>query len=127
MAYISTQEVAAIRQALKADMPEFKFSVSKGSGSLSVRVCILKGPVDFGETIQNVNHYWMHDHFADRPEALAALKKIELIIKTAPATVNGRGWFDKSDPQTDYFHTAYYYDISIGKYDKEYVLQEAVA
>lgn len=122
MAYITTQEVAAIRQALKTEMPEFKFSVSKGSGSLSVRVAILKGPVDFGNTLTSVNHYWMHEHFADRPEALAVLNKVEKIIKTAPAIAGGREWFDKSDIQTDYFHTAYYYDITVGKYNKEYML-----
>ena len=30
------------------------------------------------------------------------------------------GWFDKSDIQTDYFHTAYFIDINVGKWNKPY-------
>jgi len=30
-------------------------------------------------------------------------------------------WFDKSDIQTDYFHTAYYIDINVGKWNKPYI------
>jgi len=29
-------------------------------------------------------------------------------------------WFDNSDPMTDYFHTAYYVDVNIGKWNQEY-------
>jgi len=32
----------------------------------------------------------------------------------------GTGWFDKSDIMTDYFHTAWYNDINIGKWNKAY-------
>jgi hypothetical protein len=121
MAHITTAEVAAIRKELKAQLPEYKFSVCKGAGSHSVSVSILKGPVDFGATYESVNHYWMDRHYADRPAALEVLSMIELIIKTAPASVAGRGWFDESDVQSDYFHTAYYYNIAIGQWDNPYV------
>ena len=30
------------------------------------------------------------------------------------------GWFDKSDIQTDYFHTAYFIGINVGKWNKPY-------
>jgi hypothetical protein len=29
-------------------------------------------------------------------------------------------YFDHSDAQVDYFHTAYYFDISIGAWDKPF-------
>ena len=40
--------------------------------------------------------------------------KIETEVKAA------LGWFDKSDSMTDYFHTAFYYHASVGKWDKPY-------
>jgi hypothetical protein len=128
MAYINAQEVAAIRAELKAQLPEYKFGVRKGPGSLSVEVSILSGPVDFGHEHKEVNHYWMHQHFADRPDALAVLEQIEQIIKTAPANAPGGSmWFDKSDSMTDYFHTAFYYHIHVGKWNTPYTCTKAYA
>ena len=36
--------------------------------------------------------------------------------------MRGALWFDKSDSMTDYFHTAYFMDINIGRWDKPYQL-----
>ena len=36
--------------------------------------------------------------------------------------MKGAIWFDKSDIMTDYFHTAFYIDINIGRWDKPYKL-----
>ncbi len=36
--------------------------------------------------------------------------------------MRGALWFDKSDMMTDYFHTAYYMDINIGRWNKPYKL-----
>ena len=36
--------------------------------------------------------------------------------------MKGTKWFDKSDIMTDYFHTAYYIDINVGKWNKPYVV-----
>ena len=33
-------------------------------------------------------------------------------------------WYDKSDAMTDYFNTAYYVDVNIGKWDKPYSLEK---
>lgn len=33
------------------------------------------------------------------------------------------GWFDKSDSMSDYFHTAHYMNVNIGKWNKPYVLE----
>jgi len=42
-------------------------------------------------------------------------------MKTAPASIEGgRAWYDNSDAMTDYFDTAYYTNIRIGKWDKPY-------
>jgi hypothetical protein len=123
MAYISAQEVKAIRDELKAQFPKFKFGVRKGSGSLSVDVTIKSGPADFsdvtayGNGYGQVNQYYLQNY----GEHQAFLEQIMRIVKLAPSTVpGGRRWFDESDAMTDYFHTAYYIHLSIGAWNKPY-------
>ena len=36
------------------------------------------------------------------------------------AAMKGDKWYDRSDIMTDYFDTAYYTDINVGKFDKGY-------
>lgn len=38
------------------------------------------------------------------------------------AAMKGDGWYNNSDPMTDYFDIAYYTDINVGKWDKGYEL-----
>ena len=133
MAYISTEEVAAIRKELKKELPEYKFSVTKHHHS-SVTVAFMKGPAfaefqsrdrytgefkdDVIEGHEQLNHYWAMDFYGEKNGAL--IKKVEKIIKTAPVKAGGREWYDKSDAMTDYFDTAYYMNIHVGKWDKPY-------
>ncbi len=125
MAYISAQDVAAIRKELKAAFPGWKFAVRKGSGSLSVDVVILQGTVDFSENLDHgycqVNQYWIDSHWTNL-EARAALNKINDIMHNAPGRAGGKVFFDNSDAQTDYFHTAFYTHLSIGDWRKNYAL-----
>ena len=133
MAYVTTAEVSAIRKALKAKYPNMKFSV-RNRDHTSVDVSIMKSDIDFSDILVvpcgnygsdetkavdnvSVNHYYPDNYgkFAD------LFKGILEIIKKAPGTVEGgREWFDKSDSMSDYFHTAFYIDLSIGKWDKPY-------
>jgi Large polyvalent protein associated domain 29 len=125
MAYISAEDVKAIRTELKQAFPNWKFSVRKGSGSLSVDVSILQGDVDFSENLQNgytqVNQYWIDSHWANL-EARAALNRINEIMHNAPGRAGGKVFFDESDAMTDYFHTAFYTHLSIGAWNKNYAL-----
>jgi hypothetical protein len=124
MAYISATEVSAIRKELKAQFPKFKFGVRKGSGSLSVDVTVKSGPVDFSDIFDQtsrsyaqINQY----HLGNYGKHEKFFEQILRIIKIAPSTVEGgRRWFDESDAQTDYFHTAYYIHLQIGEWDKPY-------
>ena len=133
MAYISTPEVAAIRKQLKEQLPQYKFSVKRDHTS-SVTVAFMKGPA-FKEfvyrdrngdnvagdinTHEQLNHYHAEYFYGEKNGAI--IKKVEKIIKTAPY-LEGVGdlWFDKSDSMSDYFHTAYYLSIHVGKWDKPY-------
>jgi hypothetical protein len=120
MAYISKEDVAAIRQELKAQFPKWRFGVRKGSGSLSVDVNILQGTCAFeGKDYAQVNQYWIKDHWQDE-EDRKALEKINEIMHNAPGRAGGRVYFDESDAMTDYFHTAFYTHLSIGQWDKRY-------
>ncbi len=128
MAYISAQDVAAIRKELKETFPKFKFAVRKGSGSLSVDVVIQKATFAFEDTFKDafqgkryaqVNQYWIPQHFQDLEER-AFLEKVNEIMHNAPGRAGGKVFFDESDAMTDYFHTAFYTHLSIGQWDKEY-------
>lgn len=124
MAYASTELVARIRAELKETFPAskgWKFSVRKGSGSLSVNVSVVTFPkgynflpesinlFDPNELHWQVNHYHIDSAGLGKKET-AALKKINEIMH--------REHWDKSDIMTDYFHCAYYTHLEIGKWNK---------
>jgi hypothetical protein len=124
MAYISKEDVQAIRAELKQAFPKWKFSVRKGSGSLSVDVNIMQGTCAFeGKEYAQVNNYWIKDHWQDADDQ-AALLKIDEIMHNAPGRAGGRVYFDESDAMTDYFHTAFYTHMQIGSWDRKYICVE---
>jgi hypothetical protein len=141
MAYMNQERKAKIAQSLKPVLA--KYGVK---GSLSVRnhssiVLTLKsGKINFIENYiktdadsnigrkmaqdqidylrknqsMDVNPYWFKEHFSGSAkdfltEAMQALKSAD--------------WYDESDAMTDYFNTAYYVDINVGKWNKPYVLE----
>lgn len=133
MAYISAEDVKAIREELKQAFPKWKFSVRKGSGSLSVDVNIMQGTCAFAEGFEKsfqgrrycqVNQYWIKDHWKDEDDQ-KALIQINEIMHNAPGRRDpSRAYFDESDAMTDYFHTAFYTHLSIGKWDQDYTCVE---
>jgi hypothetical protein len=111
-------------------------------GSLSVRnhstivLTLTSGPIDFiGDLNQTrqfgyvtaevdkdkmreryeivINPYWYQEHYTG--QSLAFLSEIFPALK-------GADWYDRSDIQTDYFDTAYYVDVNVGKWNKPYIL-----
>jgi hypothetical protein len=137
MAYVNQEMKSKIAAAVKPILA--KYGVK---GSLSVRnhmaiVLTLKsGKIDFignsnrvcGNShyqlsrgfnpntsgYDTVNKYWYQDHYDGLAQAFIA----EAIIALQSA-----GWYDRSDAMTDYFDTAYYLDINIGRWDKPYVVE----
>ena len=123
MAYISAQDVKAIRDELKATFPKFKFGVRKGYEGSSVDVTIKQGPVDFAEVFTQgrgayaqINEYHLYNY----GKYQTFFEQVLEIIKCAPARAGGRAWFDKSDSQIDYFHIAYYIHLNVGEWDSPY-------
>ena len=87
MAYISKEDVKAIREELKVAFPELKFGVKKmHGGSNGVDVTIKSGKVDFsdcfthGDGYAQINQYHTH-MYGDHQAMFDAIHKI---IKTAP-------------------------------------------
>ena len=140
MAYMNQERKAKIATVLKPILA--KYGVK---GSLSVRnhstICLTlkSGKIDFIENFiktdadsyigrkmdqnqidylrknqaMDVNPYWFQDHFNGvakefLTEAFKALKAAD--------------WYDESDAMTDYFNTAYYVDLNVGKWNKPYVV-----
>ena len=72
MPYISSEEVAAIRKAIRAALPEYSISVTKQHHS-TVQVSIMSGPI---APVEHVNVYWYKENLEDRPDAVAVIDAI---------------------------------------------------
>lgn len=114
MAYMNQERKAKIAANVKPILKKYGMK-----GSLSVRnhmsICltITQGPIDFdGDRIQ-VNPYWYQEHFSGKAK--------EFLSEVVPAMYSA-DYYDNSDAMTDYFDTAYYVDVNIGKWNKPYQL-----
>ena len=114
MAYVTNEIKSTVLAALKPVFKKYgiKATVSKGSYASTLSVNISAGDIDFGDTYQQVNVYWIDDHY--QGIAKEFLNEVLKTIKTAGE------WYDNSDSQIDYFDTAFYININIGKWNKPY-------
>jgi predicted ATP-binding protein involved in virulence len=118
MAYINSEEVKQIRNKLKTEFPQLKFSVVN-EHSMSVSVSIMKSNIDFqdilkGDTDKSINHYHIDQYGKHKP---MFLKMIDIIQNGSD-----KKWYNKSDSMTDYFDVAFYFDLNIGRWDRPYEL-----
>lgn len=117
MPYMSPERVKEIRKQIKKEFPEFKFSIRTIHYS-TVSVAILSGPIEmiyddiYHDRYQQVNHYYLDDHYGEHPEVLKVLKRIYEIMNEGNYTEVVDG---------DYGAVPRFYcDISIGQYNKPY-------
>jgi len=124
MAYMNQDKKAVIAAKLKPVLK--KYGVK---GTLSVRnhssivLNVKSGAIDFFEDYGDredarkfgiqVNPYWFQDHFVGKSKAF---------LTEAFDALKGAGYYNNSNAMIDYFDTAYYYDINIGKWNKPYEL-----
>jgi hypothetical protein len=124
MAYMNQEKKSVIAAKLKPVLK--KYGVK---GTLSVRnhssivLNVKAGKVDFFTDYGDredarkfgiqVNPYWFHEHFTG---------KAKKFLTEAFDALKSAGYYNNSDAQIDYFDTAYYYDINIGKWNKPYEL-----
>lgn len=137
MAWMNQERKAKIASALKPVLA--KYGVK---GSLSVRnhstivLTVKSGKIDFIGNFNrvcsntpryvasgwsprtdyiSVNPYWFHEHFDGDAKDF---------ITEAMQALKAASWYDKSDAMVDYFDTAYYIDLDIGKWNKPYTLEK---
>jgi len=118
MAYVTSQQIKQTREALKIAFPDFKFMVRKShAGSTSINVSIMSGPLDFDSPKggRTVNQYHVGMHY--EPHVIPLLEAVIKVIKFG----SERQWYDRSDAMTDYFDTAFYLDVEMGRWGKPYV------
>lgn len=113
MAYMSKENAARIRKQLKAQFPEFKFSV-RNDNHTAISVSILSGPVLF-DTLRP-EYSQLNNYYPENYENSEILKSMLAIIN--------EGNYDKSDSQTDYFCVGWYVSLNQGQYNRPYKLIE---
>ena len=132
---MNQQKKAVIASNLKPVLKKYGLKGSLSVNNHSTIVLTVKsGKIDFiknfNSTTQNrpggfrngsaaekyisVNPYWYQEHFSGQSKEF---------LTEAMAALKGADWYDKSDAQYDYFDTAYYVDINIGKWNKPYIVE----
>lgn len=118
MPYIKPDEVKAIRNAIKNEFKNYKFSITTIDYS-EVNVTILEADIDFNLNecgYEQVNHYWIENNYDNNPIARDFLLRIIEIIETVKPNCI-------VDDNPDYGSIPnYYMSIHIGKWDKPYKL-----
>jgi hypothetical protein len=135
MAYMNQERKAKIKANLDKALKGTGVKYSLKCCNLSITCTIKSAPVDFiansNETCaadfyqvargfqpeksgySQVNPYHFKNHFSG--EALELMSKIVKSMYSAD-------YYDNSDAQTDYFDTAYYVNVNIGRWDKPFVV-----
>ena len=115
MAYIGQKEKKELAPAIKAVLKKFGMKGTIGiDHHRGLKVNLKEGVIDFGEVYHQVNTYHIEKFYGT---GIAGQFLNELV-----AAMKGTKWYDNSDAMTDYFDTAYYMDINLGKWNKPYEL-----
>jgi len=136
MAYFSQENKKKVAPVIKAVLK--KYGVK---GTLSVRnhstleVNLKEGALDFLSFYQKasdarnerdnrqkykIDYVQVNQYYdAERAREFGYSKIADFLTELVRAMKSG-GWYDNSDIQSDYFDTAYYLSINIGKWDKGY-------
>ena len=130
MAYMNQEKKSVIKAALDKVLTPIgvKYSLAV-KNHMAIQCILLAGPIDFignfkmrtgdkytnlaGHELQHlpVNLYWVDEHFTGT--AAKVLQQCADALKAA-------GYYDNSDAMIDYFDTAYYMHLDIGRRDKPY-------
>ena len=118
MAYVSQEMKKELAVGIKKVLKKYGCKGNIGvRNHMSLYVDVMEGPIDFdfshGEGYSQVNTYWIDDHY----DGIA-----KDFLNDLKSAMKGNKWYDNSNAQIDYFDTAYYIDINIGKWNKPYKL-----
>lgn len=120
MAYMSQQHKQELAPKIKEVLAKYGIK-----GSLAVRhhstlvLNIKSGKIDFEKlsTSDNFN-YQVNPYHTDSHYSGKAKKFFAEVI----AAMKGPKFFDNSDSMTDYFHCSHYIDITVGAWNKPYIV-----
>ena len=121
MAYVSNEKKSQIQAALKPIFKKYgiKATVGRNSYKSTLVVNVSSGDINFGTDYQQVNVYWVNDHYTGKAK--------DFLNEVLDAIKKSGEWYDESNAQIDYFNTAFYIDINIGRWDKKYVYNNKVS
>lgn len=114
MAYISTEEVKNVRNAIKKEFPSYKWSVTRHHSS-TITIALMQADFEIENSYDQINHYYL-DQYSEKIKNVFTRVK-EILFKNAE-------YFNESDAMSDYFHCAYFYNFNIGKWDKPYICKK---
>ena len=146
--YRSVKDIAVtVRQNLKAEFPNCKFSVTVKDGR-SLTVALMESPfkifekdVDvYGNNIDgrsSLNHYYLKHQYTEQCHyhtgqivhrcnggVFLTAKAWDMLIRVCEVA-SVENW-DESDSQVDYFNCNYYLNVRIGKWDKPVIEGDVV-
>ena len=118
MAYVSKELKAVLTPGIKAVLKKYDMKGTIAVNNHSTLVVNLKqGPIDFkNDATGNDFHYQVNTYHIDRGYKGQAANFLNELV----AAMKGDKWYDRSDAMVDYFDTAYYLDVNIGKWNKGY-------
>jgi len=116
MPYVSKEDIAKKRKALKKALPGFKISVTNRHHT-GIMVVFKEGPIrmlskDATDGYEHVNHFYYREHYADDPKVVKVLDKVMSIIGS-----------DQKEQFYDYDYGSvpnFYISLNIGSWDKPY-------
>jgi hypothetical protein len=137
MSYMNQEKKAELAPGIKAVLKKYGVKGTIGVRDHSTLVVNLKGGKlnilenwyqtatkysevnNYGDKIErreylDVNHFWIDEGYSGQVKEFLN----ELLV-----AMKGKDWYNNSDIMTDYFDTAYYIDINVGKWDKPYVYE----
>ncbi len=136
MAYISQTEKKELAPGIKKVLKAYGMKGTIGINHHSTLVVNLKsGSLDLLGAAQRVNderanrqglpatqigEYFQANAYREPTEYENFNQKIGRFYSDLIKAMKGTKWFDKSDMMTDYFHTAYYLSINVGKWNRPY-------
>lgn len=122
MAYLSMENKKNLDQQVKKIAKEYGVKLTTRRVNYTQYVIVLRQS-EFafnyrinGQSWDDINVYWFHDNDSLTAKEKEFLTKLKTIVFS-----KDNGFFNESDVQTDYFHTAWYLDIKIGDWNKPYI------
>jgi hypothetical protein len=106
---LSVRNHSTISLTLKSGKIDFIGNMNHVCGNSSYQVKTGFRPNTSGYL--DVNPYWFQDHYDGTAKAF---------LSEAFDALKSADWYDETDAQIDYFNTAYYVNINIGKWNKSY-------